>query len=340
MRYVESINLALHRLLEADERVHVLGEDILDPYGGAFKATRGLSTKFPRRVLTTPISEPSIAGFCVGMATRGLLPVMEVMFGDFLTLCTDQIVNSATKFNWMYNEKVDVPLVIRTPMGGRRGYGATHSQTLETLFLNVAGLTIVAPSHFHDPGAALEAAVLKERSPLLFIENKLLYSQKLAGAGEDGCDTDFDFSEISLSDPRFPTISLLPHGESEADATLIVYGGMAPLAAQAVKNLYRDEEIVVQLLVPSLVKPFPVADVLASARATGKVLIAEEAVGSGGWGAALSSKIYSACFKDLSAPIALLGAKELPIPCSRPLEDQVLPQSVDIARLMVESFFQ
>ena len=129
MRYVESINKSLHRLMKDDEKVLVLGEDIIDPYGGAFKVTKGLSTAFPSRVINTPISEASITGFATGLAIKGYKPILEIMFGDFITLCTDQIVNGASKFRWMYGEQFSVPLIIRTPMGGRRGYGSTHSQT-------------------------------------------------------------------------------------------------------------------------------------------------------------------------------------------------------------------
>jgi len=173
MRYVESLNQALHELMAEEERVFVIGEDILDPYGGAFKVTKGLSSAYPDRVLSTPVSEASITGFATGMALRGLRPILEIMFGDFITLCADQIVNGASKFSWIYNEQVEVPLVIRTPMGGRRGYGPTHSQTLEALFLGTPGLTIVAPSHLHSPGGLLRRAVLGGKGPVLFVENKL-----------------------------------------------------------------------------------------------------------------------------------------------------------------------
>ncbi|MEW6094710.1 MAG: alpha-ketoacid dehydrogenase subunit beta, partial [Chloroflexota bacterium] len=140
---LDSLNSALHHATDTDPRVYILGEDILDPYGGAFKVTRGLSTKFPDRVLTTPISEAGIVGVSSGMALRGLRPVAEIMFGDFVTLAADQLVNHASKFRWMYNDNVRVPMVVRAPMGGRRGYGPTHSQSLEKLFLGVPGLKVV-----------------------------------------------------------------------------------------------------------------------------------------------------------------------------------------------------
>ncbi len=140
-----SLNAGLLSALQQDERVYLLGEDILDPYGGAFKVTRGCSTAFPEQVFTTPISEAGLAGLSAGMALRGLRPVLEIMFGDFITLVTDQLVNHISKLRWMYNNTVNLPLVIRAPMGGRRGYGPTHSQTLEKLFMGVPGLTLAAP---------------------------------------------------------------------------------------------------------------------------------------------------------------------------------------------------
>ena len=208
MRYVESLNQALHQLMKDDDLVFVLGEDILDPYGGAFKVTKGLSTAFPDRVLTTPISEGAITGFSTGLAIRGYKPILEIMFGDFITLCTDQIINGATKFKWMYGDKFTVPLVIRTPMGGRRGYGATHSQTLESLFIGVPGIKIIAPSHYHNPGDLLYQTVLNAETPTLFVENKLLYPEQLKIIDKKSKIGDFFYEEICQCDKNFPTISL------------------------------------------------------------------------------------------------------------------------------------
>src|SRR5512136_3421232 len=197
---LESLNSALHHAMENDERVYVIGEDILDPYGGAFKVTRGLSTKFPGRVLTTPISEAAIAGLAGGMALRGLRPVAELMFGDFVTLIADQLVNHAAKFRWMYNDNVHVPVVVRTPMGGRRGYGPTHSQSLEKMFLGVPGLKVVAPNSLGNPGDLLLAAIADD-DPVLFIEHKLLYTRPLieAGVGEL---SDYEYQETGSTYPN------------------------------------------------------------------------------------------------------------------------------------------
>ncbi|MBT4764624.1 hypothetical protein HOO14_06480 [bacterium] len=118
MLYLESINKSLHNLMSLDKSVILIGEDLLDPYGGAFKVSKGLSTDFPEQVISTPISEQAIVGSAIGMAMKGMKPVVEIMFGDFLTLCFDQIINHATKYHWMFNEQITVPIVIRTPMGG------------------------------------------------------------------------------------------------------------------------------------------------------------------------------------------------------------------------------
>jgi pyruvate/2-oxoglutarate/acetoin dehydrogenase E1 component len=330
MRYVESLNQALHSLLEEDARVFLLGEDVLDPYGGAFKVSKGLSSAYPERVLATPISEASLTGFAAGMAMRGLLAVLEIMFGDFLALCMDQIVNGVSKFAWMYNGQVEVPLVIRTPMGGRRGYGPTHSQTLETLLLGVPGLTIVAPSHFHSPGELLRTAVLTTQGPVLFVENKVLYPQQLRRPDGDGRVGDFFASQTESGSCQYPAISLSLAKGARPDVTLVAYGGMALLAAEAAFNVFVQEEIVVETIIPSLVKPFPLSDVLPSVRRSGRVVIAEEAPRTSGWGAELASRICEEAFGELSMPVARVGARDLPIPSSRPLEDEVLPQVSDI----------
>ena len=145
------------RLLETDPRVVLLGEDLVDPYGGAFKVTRGLSTDFPDRVRSTPISEGAIAGVSAGLALAGYRPIAEIMFGDFLTLCFDQIVNHIAKYEAMYDGQATCPVIIRTPSGGGRGYGPTHSQSLEKHFLGVPHLRVVAASLVHDPGRVLRA---------------------------------------------------------------------------------------------------------------------------------------------------------------------------------------
>lgn len=331
MRYFESLNKALHELMQQDERVILLGEDVLDPYGGAFKVTRGLSTAFPNRVLTTPISEAGITGFAIGLALRGFRPVLEIMFGDFLALCADQLINGAAKFSWMYNGKVQMPLVIRTPMGGRRGYGPTHSQTLEKIFMGVPEITMVAPSHYHDAGELLKRAVLKGSEPTLFIENKSLYPQPLLVAVNSQVDDFYVYEDLAED---YPTVSLSLAADQRPDVVLIAYGGMAPLAVEAARAVFMTDEIVVQVMLPSLIKPFPLADVLSAVQRAGRVAIVEEASVYSGWGAEVGQQITSKAFDQLRCPVGRVGAQETPIPSSVSLETGALPQVEDIVKAL------
>ena len=202
---LESLNTALHDVMVKDERVYIMGEDILDPYGGAFKVTSGLSSIFPERLITTPISEAGLVGIAAGMSLRGLRPVVEIMFGDFFTLIADQLINHIAKFRWMYNDQVNVPIVIRAPMGGRRGYGPTHSQSLEKLYLGIPGLRILSPCTLGDPGKLLTQAILDDENPVLYIENKLLYLLKLRSEGSlRDFDIRYEFRSKSDKSPILP----------------------------------------------------------------------------------------------------------------------------------------
>lgn len=330
MRYVDSLNRALHQLMAQDARVHLIGEDLLDPYGGAFKVAKGLSTAFPDQVISTPISEAAIVGLGIGMAMRGFRPVVEIMFGDFVTLCMDQIVNHAAKFPWIYNDQVHVPLTIRLPMGGRRGYGATHSQSLEALFMGVPLLRMVAPSHLHDPGDLLGRVVRGERDLVLFIENKLLYPKPLLDAEACRRELGFALRAVTRAAEDYPTLCLSMAPEEAPELILICYGGMVPYALEAAYNAFMAEEIVVQLVVPSLIKPIPAADLIPEIARCGKVLVVEEGVTTGGWGAEAASIIHEAAFDHLERPVRRLGALDRPIPSARSLEHAVLPSALDI----------
>ncbi|MCJ7678899.1 MAG: hypothetical protein MUO35_14385, partial [Anaerolineales bacterium] len=228
---LESLNQALRSCLADSADVRLLGEDILDPYGGAFKVTRGLSSEFPDRVITTPVSEAGIVGVGVGMALRGLRPVVEIMFGDFVLLAADQLVNHAAKLRWMTGDEVRVPLVVRTPMGGGRGYGPTHSQSLEKHLLGAPGLRSVAATALGDAGALLRTSVLADDDPVLFIEHKLLYGSALLPAGVGA-----DF-EIQASEDRYPVYRVRVAGAPGPSVTLASYGYPAEQARLALKTL-------------------------------------------------------------------------------------------------------
>ena len=327
---LESLNKALHTALESDERVYILGEDVLDPYGGAFKVTRGLSTAFPDRTITTPVSEAGFIGVAAGMALRGLRPVVEIMFGDFITLIVDQVINHVAKFRYMYNEQVRVPLVIRTPMGGRRGYGPTHSQTLEKLFMGTPGIHVLAPCSLGDPGKLLGQAIFEEDDPVLFIENKLLYSQPVLG------DKDLVEYKITKHNSHQKINAELPEGINapvyhltlrdapNPTVTLAAYGYMADLCRQVVLQLAYQDEIFTDLVVFTHLSPFEIDPILKSVRLTHRLLVVEEGTYTMGWGAEIIARTVESLGRELSTAARVAG-KDVPIPASGPLEKAVLP---------------
>jgi pyruvate/2-oxoglutarate/acetoin dehydrogenase E1 component len=323
---VKSLNTALHTMMSDDERVFLMGEDLLDPYGGAFKVSKGLSTAFPDRVFTTPISEAGFVGVAAGAAMRGMRPIVEIMFGDFLMLAADQLLNHIAKYRWMYNDQVTVPLVIRAAMGGRRGYGPTHSQSVEKHFIGMPGIVVVAPSPFHDPGALLTTATLADDRPVIFAENKLMYARALAH-GEDGRLGDLF---VKQSDDVYPTVSLSYDRFEQGDVTLVAYGGMAEIAKEAAEMLLMEEEIFAEVVVPSSVKPLDLDPIVSSLRRTGKLIVCEEASPTAGWGADLIAKISTQHFGLLQSAPTIVAAKEFPIANTVTLEERILPQAIDL----------
>jgi pyruvate/2-oxoglutarate/acetoin dehydrogenase E1 component len=326
---LDRLNYALHHAMESDERVYVLGEDILDPYGGAFKVARGLSTKFPQRVLTTPISEAAIVGISNGLALRGLRPVAEIMFGDFVTLAADQLINHAAKFRWMYNDQVRVPLVVRMPMGGRRGYGPTHSQSLEKLFLGVPGLRVVAPNTLDDPAALLEHAILQDDDPLLFVEHKLLYTRPLL---EPGTGELLDW-EISKSLDAYPVFTLRMAGV-EPQLTIATYGYNFELARQAANDLMYEHEIFAEIVLFSQLSPFELSPLFDSLRRTRRLLTVEEGTLTLGWGAEVAARAAEREIPNLK--IRRAAALDSPLGNSKSLEDASLPAHADIVQAALD----
>jgi len=318
---VQSLNQALHDLMARSEEVLLIGEDLLDPYGGAFKVSRGLSTRFPERVRSTPISEAAIVGVGGGMSLRGYRPIVEIMFGDFLTLAADQLVNHLAKFHWMYNGQVETPLVVRAPVGGRRGYGPTHSQCVEKMFFGVPGLVLVAVSLRHDPGELLKRAVDDER-PVLFLEQKLLYGKRLKHEPPPGLTLDLPESERHAP---YPTGLWRPSGEA-ADLTIVTYGGMTEIVEEAIVRLFDDDEILAEYLVVAQLAPLHLEAILASVGRTGRLLVVEEGTEPWGFGAEVLAKVAEDLGGGLRA-CARVAARHLPIPNARPMEDAVLPDA-------------
>lgn len=330
-----SLTSGLERAMRADSRVHFVGEDILDPYGGAFKVSKGLSTAFPDRVWTTPISELAITGISVGLAMRGLRPVAEIMFGDFLTLAADQLINHAAKFPWMFNGGVTVPLVVRAPMGARRGYGATHSQSLEKHFLGVPGLWVVAPSVAGDPGRLLEQCILGTDEPVLFIESKTCYARALVSC-PDGMTRD----AFSTDDAPFETVRFRWAG-GPSDAVVCCYGGMTPVALDAIKRLEQSEGLRVDLAVFAQLSPTPQAHlrwVLESAPAL--CVLAEEASPMAGWSSEWLAAMTE-CDRGAAAPprrFIRVGSRHEPIGSGKAIEYRTLPQVEDLVDVVLNEF--
>jgi len=324
-----AIGDALRAALDEDSRVILLGEDLVDPYGGAFKVTRGLSTDFPGRVRSTPISEGTVVGVCAGLALSGYRPIAEIMFGDFLTLCFDQIVNHIAKYEAMYNGKVTCPVIIRTPSGGGRGYGPTHSQSLEKHFLGVPHLRVVASSLVHDPAVVLRA-LLAQDSPVLLIEHKLLYPLHLTLPA--GGRIEHDIAEQHLSADGLPTVSIRPVPREDCSFTVLAYGYQAELARRVLARLAVEEEIFGELVVASQISPLDWAPVDASVSVTRRLLVIEESVEGFTWGSEVAARISSRFFGELRQPVVTAASDPTVIPSSKTLEARMLMTSDRVER--------
>jgi 2-oxoisovalerate dehydrogenase E1 component len=324
-RVVEALNAALRDLLAADPEVHVFGQDLLEPYGGAFAVTRGLSTEFPDRIHPTPISEAAIAGTVTGFALAGGKAVAEVMFGDFIALATDQLVNSAAKHHYISRGTAQVNLVVRTPMGGGRAYGPTHSQSLEKLFFGIPGLRVVAVSSFSDPYATLYNAVAADPGPVLLIENKAVYGERVR-VPQSG---QVEYFSARTSAGIYSNVRLSPAAFEDPDVTVITYGRGASLAWEPVRRLFLEHEIVTDLCVVTQLSPLDLDEILAPALASDCVVTVEEGWGESGFGAEVAARLAEAGFRGRFERIA---ARPTPIPAARTLEQEVLPEEALIQR--------
>jgi 2-oxoisovalerate dehydrogenase E1 component len=323
-----AINAALNHLLANHAETILLGEDLHDPYGGAFKVTQGLSTAYPGRVISTPISEAGITGAAIGLAMDGFRPILEIMFADFLSLCMDQLYNHAVKFPGVFPE-VTVPLILRTPSGGRRGYGPTHSQSPENIFTAIPGLTVLYGSHRHDVARLLIDASRSWPYPTLFLEHKLLYGETMDSSGYHVMPADPD----DLAGHLFPT---LLRQRPDADLTIVTYGGMLPVVEEAVKRLEEEEELLVDIVVPSLLSPLPRRTLLTHLMSSERVVIAEESHHEYGIGAEIAACLLEAGYTGQAFRI---GAPPVPIASARSLERQILPDADKLVEDILENLY-
>ena len=255
--------------MEINENIIFIGEDIEFPYGGAFKVSKDLSDRFKDRVYNMPDSEQAIVGFGNGMSLGGKLPICEIMFGDFLGLIFDQWLNHAAKFQKMYGNKFNVPIIIRTPMGGKRGYGPTHSQNIEKHFLGIPNTQVIAINPRHAPKEIYNVILQTIDKPTLIIENKLDYTRK-------------DTPKKSISNYKyyknnFPIYDLKYSIINEdPDITVVCWGGLVYELEEIINDLTEREEIIVEMIIPTMLYPLNIKSIKDSVLRTKKILIIED----------------------------------------------------------------
>ncbi|HNX34433.1 MAG TPA: alpha-ketoacid dehydrogenase subunit beta [Kiritimatiellia bacterium] len=315
--FTQIIRETLAAELQRDPSVFLMGEDI-GVYGGSFGVTRGLIKDFgPERVRDTPISEQALTGIAIGAAVAGQRPVIEIMFMDFITLAVDQLVNMAAKIHPIYG--LNCPLVIRTPPGGGRGYGATHSQSLERLFACIPGIKIAAPSNASDASGLLQTAI-RDSNPVLFLEHKLLYPQRFDVDDELPQPIPFGFAKIARE------------GD---DLTIVAWSHMALLAQHAASQL-AAEGIDAEIIDLRTLSPLDTETVVESAKRTGRVMILEEGPKTGGFSAEIAAQIMENAHDYLEKPVRRLAGADFPIPSAKNLEAACIPSLADILALARE----
>jgi 2-oxoisovalerate dehydrogenase E1 component len=289
-RLNEIIYKSLRDYFSEDEDVVLLGEDVecttsftSGEYGGAFKVTKNLSEIFKGRVKNTPISEAGITGFAIGMALQKRKSIVEIMFGDFVTLTIDQIIQHASKFSMMFKENLEIPLILRTPMGGRRGYGPTHSQSLEKLFLGIPNVYVLALNIRILSRELLVDIYRRVKSPTIIIENKVDYTRKI---NEPYIKT----HEYFKTDEEYPTVLIKPIN-LESEVTIFTYGGNLHDVEKAAEVLYLEYEIAVEIICPLKISPIDLAPTLASVKHTKNLLTVEEGSSFGGVGSEIIAQL-------------------------------------------------
>ena len=308
----KAIREGLHEEMVRDEKVVVFGEDIGD-MGSPFGITTGFLEEFgPKRVWDTPISESGFSGMAVGMAMRGMRPVVEIMYNDFITCCLDPVMNQAAKLRYMTGGQLTLPIVYRMPMGAGRRNAGQHSQCLEALFMHIPGLKVVCPSTAAEHKGLLKAAI-RDNDPVIFMEHKLLYAKKEElPEGEH-------IIELGKADVKRPG----------KDITIITWSRQVYFALEAAEKLAAEGRDVEVLDLRCLV-PLDMEAIKASVAKTHNVIVLEEGVKRGGVGAELSALITEELFDELDSPVMRVAGANVVSPFSPPLEDAVFPHVDDI----------
>jgi pyruvate dehydrogenase E1 component beta subunit len=303
----EAVKEALAEEMRRDSRVFIMGEDVAEA-GTAFKVLTGLVKEFgPQRVLDTPISEAGFTGIGVGAAMTGLRPVVDIMFGDFVGIIMDQMMNQAAKVHYMSGGKWKVPMVLRTTLGATRRSAAQHSQSLHVWFCHIPGLKVVMPSTPYDAKGLLKTAI-RDENPVIFYEDKMMY--KLKGpVPQEEYTIPFGVADIKRA------------GD---DVTIIATSSMVQVALGAAKML-EERGISAEVVDPRTLWPLDEETLVESARKTAHVIVVDEGYERYGVTAEIAAVIQEKAFFDLEAPVKRIGAVQVPIPFSPPLEDSTVP---------------
>lgn len=311
LRMVQALNNAYRQSLH-NNAFH-LGEDIKDPYGGAFKVTKGLSTDYPMLVKNTPISESGIVGIAIGMSIMGTITFAEIMFGDFMTHSFDQLLSNASKMHHMYAFQVDVPVRIRTPMGGKRGYGPTHSQSLEKFFLGIDNVGVIALTSLLDPSQSISDSI-QTKCPLIILENKTDYSKFLWQEDEN--------FQLRRELKIFGSLILSPI-DIKPTLSIVSYGETARHIADHLKSFFIETNHIPELITLVQLHPLDLSLIQRSVRKTRKILIVEDGSIEFGIGAEILSRLTE---KGVQLDFAKrIGASPVPIPSVSSIEMEILP---------------
>ncbi len=315
LTYRDAVAAGIAQEMARDERVVFLGEDVAHA-GGVFKATVGLLEKFgPRRVRDCPISEQAILGAAMGAAMTGLKPIAEIMFSDFLAVCWDIVANEIAKTRYMTNGQITLPLVIRTANGAGSRFGAQHSQAVENWAMAIPGIKVVAPAFPADVKGLLAAAV-RDPNPVLFFEQKSLYSMK--GEVPDGEYVD----ELGKA-------KVLRRGK---DCTIVALALMVHRALEAAEILEKEHGIACTVIDVRSLVPLDTQTILSEVSKTGHLVTVEENPRLCGWGAEVASIVADECFWDLDGPILRITTPHVPLPSADLLEDNTIPSAARIVR--------
>jgi len=307
VEFREAIRQALNEEMEKDPRIFVMGEEVAE-YNGAYKVTKGMLDKWgPDRVIDTPIAELGFAGLAIGAAMTGLKPVVEFMSFNFSFVAFDQLVSNAMKMYYMSGNRFSVPIVFRGPNGSAAQVSSQHSHCVEALYANLPGIIVLAPSNPYDAKGLLKAA-LQANNPVLYLENELSYGDKM---------------EIPTDDYIVPIgkAKIVVPGEH---LTLVAHSRMVNVCKKVVESL-KQQGILAELIDLRTIKPLDINLIVASCQKTHRVVCVEEGHCYAGIASEVAFQISEHCFDYLDAPVKRVCQKETPMPYSKPLEKETIP---------------